>query len=109
MKKINLFIIAVALILTGCAGNEVREQVVTKAKTQLIVIPDSLLEECSVTPPPDKDLFVKTYNDDQRLNSIVLYSMDLIKDMAKCNNKITQIRELQNKQINIYKSPLENR
>lgn len=102
------FIIAVSLLaLSACATTDVQKEVVVNAKTQLILIPDALLEKCTVTAPPDKEVFVQKLNDDQRLNTMVVYSMDLIKDMAKCNNKITQIRELQNKQKQIYTSPLE--
>ena len=111
MKTTITFIFSVlfALMLTGCAGiTEVQKETVKDIRTQVVVFPDSLLEPCPVTAPPDRDTYVLTMNDKQRLEAMVGYSTDLLKDMAKCNNRLVEIRKLQEKQKKIYSSTIEN-
>ena len=122
---ITFFLIS---LLTACGGTMIQKEVVQDNKTQLVVIPAPLLEPCDATEPPNKQLFVLAGRDimaqnpsadttyetiinrqNQRLQIMTDYVLDLTKDLAKCNNKITQIKILQDKQRNIYTSPLENR
>lgn len=106
----TIFAILFAMLLTGCAGfTEVQKETVKDVRTQLVSFPDSLLEPCKVTAPPNRDEYVLTMNDKQRLDAMVTYSTDLLKDMAKCNNRLVEIRKLQEKQKQIYQTTLENR
>lgn len=97
------------MFLTACAGTEIQKETVVDIKTQLVTFPEPLLEPCSATAPPNRDAYVLIMNDKQRLEAMVGYATDLLGDLAKCNNRLVQIRDLQNKQKGIYKSTLENR
>ena len=94
--------------LFGCAGTEIQKEVVTNTKTQVVSIPDTLLEPCEVTSPPNRQLYKDT-DDKGRLELLLGYSNDLLKDMAKCNNNVTEIRKLQEKQRSIYSTTSEHR
>ena len=109
-KMTLILSILFSVLLTACAGiTEVQKETVKDIQTQLVSFPDALLEPCAVTTPPAKEPYVLSMNDKQRLDAMVTYSTDLLKDLAKCNNRLLQLRELQNKQKGIYQSTRENR
>lgn len=112
MKTINtlIFSIIIAALLSACAGTtEIQKETVKDIRTQLVSFPDQLLEPCPVTAPPSRQDYIYSMDDKQRLETMVTYSTDLLKDLAKCNNRLQQIRDLQNKQKGIYKTTIENR
>jgi hypothetical protein len=108
MKTINLLVAFIfALLLTACAGGpEIQQEVVTNTRTKVIYIPDTLLSDCQVSPPPNQTKYVAAA-DKERTEMLVTYSQDLLKDMAKCNNNIGKIRKLQKDQQAIYDKTME--
>lgn len=111
MKTIisTIFTILFMLLLTGCAGfTEVQKETVKDIRTQVVTFPDSLLEPCPATEPPNQEMYVLNFSDKARLDTMVGYSIDLLKDLAKCNNRLEELRKLQDKQKKIYQSTLEN-
>lgn len=105
-----IYSVIIAIALSACAGGpEIQKETVKDIRTQVVSIPDALLEPCFVTKPPNRDNYVYAESDAVRLDIMVTYSVDLLKDLAKCNNRLLQIRTLQDKQKGIYKSTLENR
>jgi hypothetical protein len=107
MKTTQTVIVSLLFLsLAACGGVEVQKEVVTNVRTQVVAIPAPLLEKCATSTPPNKKLYKDT-DEQGRIELLVIYSMDLLKDIAKCDNKITQIRELQDKQNAIYTKPSE--
>lgn len=108
MKTINfLSAIFIAFALTACVGApEVQQEVVTNTRTKVIYIPETLLEKCLATTPPEQAKYVAS-TDKERNEMLVTYSQDLLKDLAKCNSNIGKIRKLQKDQQAIYDKVME--
>lgn len=108
MKTINfLSAILLSILLVGCAGTtEIQKEVVKDTRTKVVYIPDTLLENCPTTPPPEQSVYING-TDKTRNELLVTYSQDLLKDMAKCNNNIGKIRKLQRDQQAIYDKTME--
>lgn len=83
--------------LTGCASNIFKEKVVTRSTVELIKIPDELLKECGITPPPNKELYTSISDPKARENIMVNYAAELVKDLKKCNSQLEQAVFFQNK------------
>lgn len=108
MKTIQYFIaFLVITLLVGCAGiTEVQKEVVTDTRTKVVFIPNTLLEKCPATTPPEQSTYVSG-SDKERNEMLVSYSQDLLKDLAKCNNNISKIKKLQQDQQAIYDKTME--
>lgn len=85
----------------GCQTKEY----VSVRNTDIITvdIPESLLEECAITPPPEKDWYLNASWEDKE-NILTAYTILLIEDLAICNNQINSIKETVNKQKEIMQN-----
>ncbi len=99
MKFLSLLLVMFVVTLTGCAGNPTI-QTVTVYQDKLVDIPDNLLKPCSTTQPPEKQAYIAS-NSSKKEQSLANYSINLIKDIKNCNEQITEIKLLQEKQRKI--------
>ena len=104
MKNILVVVAILALIsvLTACGGHETIRYV-DRTVTKVVTFPDHLLEPCKAAQPPLKTTYVDA-TDKEREQQLTDYSILLLKNVKDCDGKITQVRELQEKQKKIYTS-----
>jgi hypothetical protein len=97
----SLFIVLLSLIVTGCAGNPDKPDII-KTKTIVVSIPAELISTCKVTKPPKVDEYV---NGDYltKEDLLIKYSINLLNDLTLCNNSLYAIQDWNAKQLNIYK------
>lgn len=98
MKK--LFFILFAFILVGCGTTK---DIVTVVNTKNILItpPDELLVKCDVESPPDvKEYMQASWQGKEEL--LITHSTSQMKNLFKCNNTMSALRDWKKKQIEIY-------
>ena len=86
----------VLFFLTGCSP-----RVITKYETvevyRTLDIPEEMLDNCSVSKPPEKDVYIsKTFNGKEEL--LTNYILDLHTDIKNCNTKLGKIKQLTKEQ-----------
>jgi hypothetical protein len=100
MRK--LILITLVLLMTACAGKKKPEDeqtlVVTSkvVKPHVVTIDQSLLVDCNVTPPPDKDIYMKSSMVDREsmLTQVMLRNY---KNLGDCNIRLRAARAQQEK------------
>jgi len=93
-----LFIVLTVLFLSGCLSNPVK--VVTVTEYKAVTIPDSLLQKCDVSTPPNSAKYVAS-NAVGKESLLTDYSINLLNDLQVCNKKFENIRLYQDKQKKI--------
>lgn len=91
------------LFLTGCSAFQPKEVVVEKKTVIYKNIPDHLLQSCQTSRPPNTKTYL-TASEKERSELMTNYTNDLIADVKKCNDRITLIKEWDQKQNRIYGS-----
>ena len=96
-KSIGSFFTYVVLLLltipiTGCSTTP-KERMVYKLETLYIELPDILVEDCNIPTPPDKTKYINS-TDVNKENMLTEYTIELLRSIGECNNKIRTIREL---------------
>jgi hypothetical protein len=81
--------LALVVILSGCASSDQPTRYVDRSTS----VPPALLEPCKPTTPITKDEYISR-NMDERETYLALYSMDLLKDVRLCNDKLTGLKKL---------------
>ena len=99
MKYVILFI--VSLLLVGCGSTPPRE-IVKEESVRVVTIPESLLTQCKVTEPIKPDDFI-ILSADKKEEVLVDLNITLYRDLKICNNKLTEIKNFQDRQVLILK------
>lgn len=107
MKRFVLtivFLSAISGILAGCSTTKKTTEptVIYNTKLKPIPIPSYLLENCPIPVPPNKDTYAKM-SPEQKEEALALYTIELHKNITKCNNTIDSTREWNYKQLQIFK------
>lgn len=92
-----LFVLVLSAFSSGCATT-VETRVVKEVRYEAIVLDTNLLRDCGFTEPPNKEEFLKNKAARQR-NMLAVYSVDLHTNLINCNNRLREVRELQDKLI----------
>jgi len=96
-----LFIIVSFCLVSACATKPKDPIVVTEYKYQVVTIPDTLLEKCSVVAPPEKTAYANS-SDDEKEDILVTYTQNLLTDLDNCNSKISQIKSINDQYTQSY-------
>lgn len=95
MQVRNYFImfalICLSFILSGCGTTHYIDRPVIKTEVKIIKPPQYFLKRCAVKEPIAKDDYLKL-TPPQREAAMATYSIDLLGNIAKCNEQIDQIR-----------------
>jgi hypothetical protein len=107
MKRISvIFLSTIALVtlITGCSTTSQKQEplVIYNTKLKPIPIPAYLLENCPIPLPPNKDTYVKL-TPEQKEEYLANYTIELHKNITKCNNTIDSTRDWNQKQLQIFK------
>ncbi len=92
------------LFLTGCSftPKEPREVVVTKTKHVLVLPPDNLLQDCTITPPPPKKTYIyKNYKEKEEI--LVDFGAKQTKNLGDCNADKASLRSWRDKAKSSYR------
>jgi hypothetical protein len=81
-----ILVLLLTLVTTGCSWDK---QLVIK--NVLVTPDDSMLVECSVTPPPNRETYISS-DMKGRESLLVKYSSSLMKDCFSCNEKIKALQ-----------------
>lgn len=98
MKK--LFIIFICAFLAAC-GTITKDQIVYKNTNTLIVPPDSLITDCTILPPPDKQTYLAASSKEKE-KILGGYTRDLLDNFGACNARLGIIRKWISDQSKIY-------
>lgn len=98
-----LSVLTLGFIITGCSTIDQKQEptVIYNTKLKPIPIPAYLLENCPIPLPPNKDTYVKL-TPEQKEEALALYTIELHKNITKCNNTIDSTREWNKKQLQIF-------
>lgn len=100
MKTLYLFVVMMFIsALTGC-GNQ---QPLVQYNNAFVAMPDNLLVNCTITPPPsESDLNTGTIDDTEQ----ALFDLNLkqIKNLKVCNERLKAARDWQAKQKTLFNS-----
>lgn len=96
MKKLTLLSI---FLLSGC--QLFKSDVVIKKEPVFISPPKIFLKECVSTKPIDKNSFL-VLSQNKKEEYLTGYISDLLMDVDNCNEKITSIRDWDEKMQKIY-------
>ena len=95
-------LIVFALLLSGCASQEVIKTV-TQTQYKAVTVPAEFTNKCYETPPPKhKDYSTLTYQEKE--NVLISYALSLHKDLDVCNDQIAKIKTLQAEQAKQYEA-----
>lgn len=75
--------------LTGCAGFGSKPN--TQYVTRVTVPDDALLVDCEVSPPPNKDDYMKADPSDREL-MLAQHAGKQMKNLFKCNERFSKLR-----------------
>lgn len=104
MKKLllNSILILAYLSIVGCS-TLVKNVPIYVTDTKVVTVPPELLTACVPSPPPDKTKYLSS--DYMQKESILIdYSMLLLNDIQTCNDKITSIKDINDKQKALYEN-----
>lgn len=96
------FSAAIALALSGCATSPV-----VNYKNILISPPDSLIRDCQIEAPPQKELYLNA-SQDGREDLLFDLSSQQIKNIFVCNSRLAELREWKKKQKKLYSAEQVN-
>jgi predicted small lipoprotein YifL len=101
--KNNLCRVAIALLavaaLAGCGS--VPKQLPPETKYEVVTPPVSLMQLCSITPPPDKQAFIDA-DEKERVRLLQGLSSDLYSDLKTCNKHWKALKAWYANQGKIY-------
>ena len=89
-----------ALLLSACAT----EKIVYVTKSVVVEPSAALVQNCPVTAPAEKDVFIAS-TQEARLDWSVKYNIKLLSDMKKCNEQWSTLRKWVDDQKAIYNKP----
>lgn len=92
-----LCLVMVMLVLVGC-GHTTKPLVVKETQTVTVSVPEPLLTLYPITPPPDRDAFIKG-NDAVRLRMMVEYNIELLEVLGRYRLQTQTLKEY-NDEIN---------
>ena len=96
---LKMLIIMAIVALSGCATAPV--SVVTKTDTVVVSIPETLLTQCLIDSPPNRESYIaSTWPNKEKLLST--YSVSLLKNLSDCNLQLKNALLFQNKQKLLY-------
>jgi hypothetical protein len=95
IKTKYLIIIMLIVVLAGCGM--IKPIVVTKDINILISPPDQLLENCNISPPPDKNTYLNS-DWENREGMLMTYSRLQITNIVICNERMGNLREWKKRQ-----------
>lgn len=98
-----LFVLISILSLVGCETNPTITEERSVYKTILVTPPDELLQDCSVEPPPDKEIYRKSEWTDKEKLLVDTYE-NALKNAILCNVSKKSLRDWKKKQQEIYPS-----
>jgi len=82
----KFFIISILISLSGCASTPPTVNVATQ-----VMVPDELILDCVISPPPDKTTYLNT-NLVGREELLVNYSSELLHNASVCNKRLSLLR-----------------
>lgn len=98
MKKL-LLALSILLLLIGCATPM---DPVVKHKYIVQEVPDNWLQDCSVTAPPDRDVYLTSpWSERERL--LAETNQGNFKNLATCNKDKAAIRKWKAEQLKLVK------
>lgn len=104
MRKSLILVISLLLFtISGCGSNPP----VVQIQNKLLTPDDNLLQDCVVTHPPDKDVYIGAL-EKEREKMLVTYSSSLLNDLFTCNNQLKALREWKRNSISVL-SGIEDR
>lgn len=102
----NVFtILFFSTVLVGCANFNKKPEVIVKTVTENIYveIPKEFLIPCDVSKPPNKEMYLKLNASDKEYE-LVMYSTNLLVNIAQCNIRINKLKQWNDKQRNVFKT-----
>lgn len=98
MKK--LFILLICAFLAACS-TITKDNIIYKNTNTLIVPPDSLMVDCAIASPPDKQTYLTSSSKDKE-KILAQYTRDLLDGAGSCNAHMGIIRKWVADQSKIY-------
>lgn len=96
----KLFIILICAFLTAC-GTITKDVVVYKNTNTLITPPDSLIVDCLIAVPPNKETYLASSSKDKE-KILAGYVRELLDSSGGCNARMAVIRKWVADQSKIY-------
>lgn len=96
-----ILILCASVLVSACSTKPATPIVVTEYKNQVVSIPNTLLQKCTVTVPPDKTLYVNS-SDSEKEEMLVTYTQNLLTDLDNCNTQLLQIKSINDQYIDSY-------
>lgn len=84
-------VVPFSLLMTACATQAPKEIVVTQTKQILKVPPESLMQDCKITAPPDKQEYIQAKRS-EREDMMFQYADSLLADLGNCNTDKKALR-----------------
>lgn len=84
------FVFLLAAILTGCGSTKILAPA-PETRNVFIEPSASMTKDCSVSPPPEKELYMNA-TDQQRMDMLFKYNITTLGDMKKCNAQWATLR-----------------
>lgn len=100
MKKV--FSILFLMFLVGCSTLNKKPETIITSKKVLIIPPEILLSYCDVTKPINKDTFLQSTNEEQKIQLTNL-TISLYGDLKKCNESKEGLKQWYLEQGELYK------
>lgn len=107
MKRISIIFLALfslVFLITGCSTVSQKQEptIIYNTKIKPVPIPSYLLENCPIPLPPNKDTYAKL-KPEEKEEVLTNYTIELHKNITKCNNTIDSTRNWNQKQLLIFK------
>ena len=98
-----LFLFFLSVVFSGCATKPTEPTIVVKTVYKVAPFPQTLLEPCGVTLPPNTEYYIKL-DDVQKEDTLVRYSQSLLTDIEKCNSQLRQLNKINTEYRTLFSS-----
>ena len=88
-----LFVFFLSAVFSGCATKPPEPTIIVKPDYKVATFPQTLLEPCGVTAPPNIEHYINL-DDIQKEDTLIRYSQSLLTDIEKCNSQLRQLNKI---------------
>lgn len=103
-----LFLFLLSVVFSGCATKPTKPTIIVKPVYKVPSFPQTLLEPCGVTPPPNTEHYINL-DDIQKEDTLVRYSQNLLTDIEKCNSQLRQLNKINAEYRTLFSSEHNNK
>ena len=96
----RILIVSLVFLMTSCSLLRPEPLVIEKPIYLSKKLPDTLLYDCSIPPPPSKDVYLKS-DPTNREYILSVYIQDLLIQLSDCGQHMEAIREWKDKVLDV--------